>query len=103
MLKRVITIFSILTSLASFSQNQNPSSIKWRQIKTDNFVFVFPKEVEEKGILTANLLGPRSKCIFAAEKTATEEMRITAISKTAIAPYSFLRDFLGISVINLLH
>jgi Tol biopolymer transport system component len=45
-----------LIPLIAYSQYQNPSSIHWKQIKTEHFIIVFPENISEKGIESARLL-----------------------------------------------
>nr|NQU91437.1 hypothetical protein [Bacteroidota bacterium] len=39
-----------------FSSGQDPAAIKWKQIKTDNFKIVFPKEYTTKANYIANIM-----------------------------------------------
>jgi hypothetical protein len=56
MKKKYWGILFLLMPLVSYSQYQNPSSIRWRQIKTEHFTVVFPADILSRGEETANLL-----------------------------------------------
>lgn len=57
MINRISGLILLFIPLLAFSQyEQNPSSLRWRQIKTEHFVVVFPVDLSPRGIETANLL-----------------------------------------------
>lgn len=85
MLKWVFITLGLLINLLAFSQQQNPSSIKWKQIKTDNFIFVFPQEVEDKGILTANLLETAFKPVRNSLKVSTPRTTVFLYNQSSIS------------------
>lgn len=62
MKKNLLCLCLFLGSFISFSQDntaslaQNPASMRWSQIKTPHFNLIFPKEIQNVGNRTANLL-----------------------------------------------
>ncbi|MBI34310.1 MAG: hypothetical protein CMP67_02995 [Flavobacteriales bacterium] len=59
----IILLFSLSTKAQYYNLGQNPSSTKWRQIKTDDFQLIFPNDFQEKAQELANLL------VYANEKS----------------------------------
>ena len=49
---------SIILSLVilQISAQQNPAKIKWKQIETEHTTVIFPREIEQEGQRTANLI-----------------------------------------------
>lgn len=97
MKKYLISYIWFFTAITTYSQYQNPSSIRWRQIKTDNFTVVFPSDVEERGIETARLLENGYKPVRNSLKIATPKTTVflynqSVISNgfTALAPYQIV-------------
>jgi len=61
MLKRILFLICIIlfsTSVFSqfYSTGEDPSFIKWKQIKTDHFQVIFPEDCDSSGQLVANYL-----------------------------------------------
>jgi hypothetical protein len=97
MKKYIISFIWIFVTITVFSQYQNPSSIKWRQIKTDHFNVVFPSEVKERGIEMARILETAYKPTRNSLRTATPKTSVflynqSVISNgyTALAPYQIV-------------
>ena len=52
-----VFLFSFLNGLGQFyNLGQNPSSTKWRQIKTDDFQLIFPLDFKSKAEELANFI-----------------------------------------------
>jgi hypothetical protein len=87
----IVTVFFFFTVSA---QQQNSPLIQWRQIKTNNFTVIFPKEIENRGIETAQILETaykptRNSLRIATPKTTVLLYNQSSISNgyTAVAPY----------------
>src|SRR5688572_4340891 len=50
-----LLLFNFVATAQTVLEN-NPSSLKWRQVKTPNFRVIFPKGFEEQGQRVANTL-----------------------------------------------
>lgn len=94
MRKYIPFLIAVVSFLTVNAQLQNPSSIKWRQIKTSNFTVVFPSEIENRGIETAQILETAYKPTRNSLRTATPKTTVflynqSSISNgyTALAPY----------------
>lgn len=51
-----LILFTFLLPVLLNAQYQNPSSLKWGQVKTAHFRVIFPDSIKSRGIETANLL-----------------------------------------------
>ncbi|NOU60643.1 hypothetical protein [Marinifilum caeruleilacunae] len=51
----LLTLLSLIGYSQYFNTGQDPASIKWKQIKTDDFQIIFPQESEEKARYVAAL------------------------------------------------
>ena len=49
---RIIFSFIVL----SIIYGQDPPSVKWNQIKTENYKVIFPRELNQEGLRVANTL-----------------------------------------------
>jgi len=56
MLKKIITFFIFFCIYIQNFAQQNPPNIKWKQIKTENAIVIFPFEVKSQGQKIANLI-----------------------------------------------
>jgi Tol biopolymer transport system component len=68
-----------------FSQYENPPSVKWQQIKTNDFVVVFPEEVKEKGIETAHILETIYKPVRNSLKISTPKTTVFLFNQSIIS------------------
>ena len=80
-----ILFFSTLTSEAQFySLGQNPSSTKWRQIKTQEFQLIFPEDFESRAQEVANLLEYASLSARKSLKTKPRKISIIIQNNTTV-------------------
>jgi hypothetical protein len=79
-----LLIFFLFPAILS-AQYQNPSSLKWSQVKTTHFRVVFPDTIQSRGIETANLLekayNPASKSL----NTAVKRIPVFLFNQTVIS------------------
>ena len=52
-----LSLISYLSKAQIFSSDQNPLSVKWRQISAHGFKIIYPKELEDEAQRMANTLG----------------------------------------------
>lgn len=79
-----ITFTSILIFIVSavLSQNQNPNSIKWKQINSEHTQIIFPQEIEKEAQRVANLMDYLYEYEIKTLKTKPEKLPILLFNKS---------------------
>ena len=88
MLLRCLFYLILLSSFSLgaqfYSLGQNPSSTKWKQIKSDDFQLIFPEDFESKAQELANILNYANKTSRLTLKTKPRKISIVLQNNTTI-------------------